>query len=145
MRQAGRYLPEYRKIRAKMKNFLEFCYSPKQAAEVTLQPITRFGLDAAIIFSDILVIPDALGRDVSFVAGRGPVLRPLENTGELSAITPEDLRRHLAPVYETLGRVRERLPKETALIGFAGAPWTVASYMIEGGSSRDFAKLKSWA
>lgn len=145
MRQAGRYLPEYRKIRARMTNFLEFCYSPLQAAEVTLQPIKRFELDAAIIFSDILVIPDALGRDVSFMSGRGPVLSPLENIGEVSAITPEDLRNHLAPVYEAIGRVREGLSNDIALIGFAGAPWTVASYMIEGGSSRDFGKLKSWA
>lgn len=145
MRQAGRYLPEYRKIREKMENFLEFCYSPKQAAEVTLQPIDRFGLDAAIIFSDILVIPDALGRDVDFISGRGPVMPPLEKAADVSAISPDDLRRHLAPVYEAIGRVRERLPHETALIGFAGAPWTVASYMIEGGSSRDFGKLKSWA
>ncbi len=145
MRQAGRYLPEYRKIRENMKNFLEFCYSPAQAAEVTLQPIERFGLDAAIIFSDILVIPDALGRNVDFISGRGPVLQPLENAGDVSAISPEDLRRHLAPVYEALARVRERLDDDTALIGFAGAPWTVASYMIEGGSSRDFGKLKSWA
>ncbi len=145
MRQAGRYLPEYRKIRENMQDFLQFCYSPAEAAEVTLQPTTRFGLDAAIIFSDILVIPDALGRDVSFITGRGPVLRPLENIAEVSSITPIDLRRHLAPVYEAIARVREKLGPETALIGFAGAPWTVASYMIEGGSSRNFEKLKSWA
>ena len=135
MRQAGRYLPEYRDLRATAKSFLDFCYNPKLAAEATLQPIRRFGFDAAILFSDILVVPDALGQTVSFETGEGPRLSPLEpDLGSLGDCL--DLNR-LAPVFETIERVREVLPKSVALIGFCGAPWTVATYMTSGRGSSD--------
>lgn len=145
MRQAGRYLPEYQAVRVKTRTFLEFCYSPELAAEVTLQPVGRFGMDAAIIFSDILVIPDALGQAVSFEAGRGPVLRPIHSVADLAPFNAADMRDYLAPVYAALRLVRSQLPAETALIGFAGAPWTVAAYMVEGGSSVTYERLKSMA
>ncbi len=145
MRQAGRYLPEYMAVRAKSENFLDFCYRPELSVEVTLQPIDRFGLDGAILFSDILVIPDALGQKVEFIPGRGPVLEALADPEAVGTLSREHQREHLAPVYEALGEVAGRLGPATTLIGFAGAPWTVASYMVEGGSSRDFATLKSWA
>ena len=144
MRQAGRYLPEYREVRAKAGSFLDLCYNPKLATEVTLQPIRRFGFDAAILFSDILVVADGLGQKVGFEEGRGPVLDALKDGGTWRGWVWTGSTRRLAPVYETVGRLRQDLPRETALIGFAGAPWTVASYMIEGGSSRDYAKAKSW-
>ncbi|HET6157619.1 MAG TPA: uroporphyrinogen decarboxylase [Dongiaceae bacterium] len=144
MRQAGRYLPEYREVRAKAGSFLDLCYNPVLATEVTLQPIRRFGFDAAILFSDILVVADALGQKVSFEEGRGPVLEPLQDGKDLAKLTLDRFHERLAPVYETIGRIKAALPAETALIGFAGAPWTVASYMIEGGSSRDFATAKGW-
>lgn len=135
MRQAGRYLPEYRELRKKAPNFMEFCYSPDLAAEATLQPIRRYDLDAAIIFSDILVIPDALGQGVSFK--EGPVLSPFDlNHLEYQ---PEKL----TPVYEAIRRVRSDLPSSKALFGFAGAPWTLASYMI--GQGRDIDKAKKFA
>ncbi len=143
MRQAGRYLPEYRALRAKSGSFLEFCYDPAAAAEATLQPIRRFGLDAAILFSDILVVADGLGAKVAFREGEGPVLEPVDARG-LAALSLDRVRPHLAPVYETVRRVRAALEPECALIGFAGAPWTVACYMAEGGGSRDFAAPKSW-
>lgn len=145
MRQAGRYLPEYQAVRANTRTFLEFCYSPELAAEVTLQPVKRFGMDGAIIFSDILVIPDALGQAVSFEAGRGPVLRPIQSVDDLSPFDASDVRDYLAPIYAALRLVRGQLPRDTALIGFAGAPWTVAAYMVEGGSSVTFERLKSMA
>ena len=145
MRQAGRYLPEYMEVRARSKNFLDFCYSPELAVEVTLQPVRRFGLDGAIIFSDILVIPDAMGQKVTFEPGRGPVLEPLGDPGEVDHLHPDSLRAHLAPVYQAITEVSQNLDHTVTLIGFAGAPWTIASYMIEGGSSRDFTRLKSWA
>lgn len=145
MRQAGRYLPEYMEIRSQSKNFLDFCYSPELAVEATLQPVRRFGLDGAIIFSDILVIPDALGQKVTFEPGRGPVLEALENPQSIGGLKRESLRLHLAPVYEAITGVSRQLGEGVTLIGFAGAPWTIASYMIEGGSSRDFALIKSWA
>jgi uroporphyrinogen decarboxylase len=145
MRQAGRYLPEYQAVRARTRTFLEFCYSPELAAEVTLQPVRRFGMDAAIIFSDILVIPDALGQAVAFEAGRGPVLRPIASATDLGPFDAAELREYLAPIYEALRLVRGQLPAETALIGFAGAPWTVAAYMVEGGSSATFERLKTMA
>lgn len=145
MRQAGRYLPEYRELRRRAGSFLELCYNPALAAEVTLQPITRFGMDAAILFSDILVIPDALGAEVSFVEGEGPRITPLRNTADIDALRLDRIEDHLAPVYETVERVAGELPEAAALIGFAGAPWTVATYMIEGGSSRDFAAARGWA
>ncbi len=137
MRQAGRYLPEYRELRATAPNFMSFCYDPPKAAEVTLQPIRRFGFDAAIIFSDILVVPDALGQPVSFEAGEGPRLEPIAEPEGLSRIRERiDLNR-LAPVYEAIDRVKGALPTDTALIGFCGAPWTVATYMIAGRGTPD--------
>jgi uroporphyrinogen decarboxylase len=144
MRQAGRYLPEYRKTRSGARDFLNFCYTPELAVEATLQPIRRFAMDGAIIFSDILVIPDALGQEVAFVEGKGPVLAPLEGPESVSKLSLESLSQHLQPVYEALSAVRGELPAQTTLIGFAGAPWTIATYMIEGGSSKDFARAKSW-
>jgi uroporphyrinogen decarboxylase len=144
MRQAGRYLPEYRTLRAKLPGFLEFCFSPEHAAEATLQPIRRFGMDAAILFSDILVIPHALGRSVAFREGEGPVLEKLRRE-DVAALAEDGVVERLAPIYETVRRVRPMLPRETALIGFAGGPWTVATYMVEGGTSRDFSKVKRWA
>src|SRR5687767_13996016 len=141
LRQAGRYLPEYWEVRNRAKGFLDLCYSPELAAEVTLQPIRRFGMDAAIVFSDILVIPHALGQSVAYVQGEGPKLEPIA----VEALRADGAGERLAPVYETIARVRSALPKETALIGFAGSPWTVATYMVEGGSSRDFARVKHHA
>jgi uroporphyrinogen decarboxylase len=138
MRQAGRYLPEYKQLRSKSKNFLDFCYRPDMASEATLQPIHRFGMDAAIIFSDILVIPDALGVDVRFEEGKGPILEPTLTIKQLEALKPDQVVEKLEPVYEALRLTKKALPAETALIGFAGSPWTLASYMIEGKGSRDF-------
>ena len=145
MRQAGRYLPEYRALRAKAKNFLDFCFTPDLAVEATLQPIRRYDLDAAILFSDILVVPYGLGQKVWFEEGVGPLLDPIGGTDELKRLEPKRMVEALASVYETLRRLKKELPKDRTLIGFAGAPWTLASYMIEGGSSRDFAKAKLWA
>lgn len=143
MRQAGRYLPEYRAVREKAGGFLDLCYSPEMAAEVTLQPIERFDFDAAILFSDILVVPDALGCDVRFVEGEGPVLLPID--GETwRGLDFTDVPSRLAPVYEAVRQIRARLDPGKALIGFAGAPWTVATYMVEGGASKDYAHLKRW-
>lgn len=136
MRQAGRYLPEYREIRKKAPSFLDFCYNPELAVEATLQPIRRFGFDAAILFSDILVVPDGLGQKVWFVEGEGPRLEPI-GTGDLSGLSAERVREHLAPVYETVAAIRAALPAETALIGFTGAPWTLATYMIGGRGGGD--------
>jgi uroporphyrinogen decarboxylase len=136
MRQAGRYLPEYRELRAQAKNFLDFCYTPAMAVEATLQPIRRFDLDAAIIFSDILVVPHALGRRVEFKEGEGPVLEPFTAQDALS-FDAAVLKQHLAPVYEALVQCRRELAKEKALIGFAGAPWTLACYMIDGKNRDD--------
>lgn len=144
MRQAGRYLPEYRAARAKAKTFLDLCLSSELAAEVTMQPVRRFGLDAAILFSDILVVPYALGRRVGFVEGEGPKLDPIR-PGDLGKLKRDDVREALDAVFETVRRVRRMLPAPTALIGFAGAPWTVATYMVEGGSGRDFAASKRFA
>jgi len=145
MRQAGRYLPEYREVRGKAAGFLDLCYTPDYAVEVTLQPIRRFGFDAAILFSDILVVPHALGQKVWFEEGAGPRLDALQEPGDLARLSLAGLHDTLAPVYETLRRLSQELPPETTLIGFAGAPWTVASYMLEGGSSKDFAAGKRWA
>ena len=145
MRQAGRYLPEYRAVRATTRSFFDLAYTPDKAVEVTLQPIKRFGLDAAIIFSDILVIPDALGQKVWFEVGEGPKLEALTDPAQFGQLSRARLAEHLAPVYQAIKATRAALPKETALLGFAGAPFTLACYMIEGGSSRDFAKVKLWA
>lgn len=144
MRQAGRYLPEYRELRAKAGSFLDLCYRPDFAVEVTLQPIRRFGMDAAILFSDILVVPHALGQGLRFEEGQGPLLDALDPTNDLKGLNLEEMHRHLSPVYQTVSDLRAKLPAETTLIGFAGAPWTVASYMIEGKGSRDYARAKSW-
>ena len=145
MRQAGRYLPEYRAVRATTKSFLEFCYTPGKAVEVTLQPIRRFGFDAAIIFSDILVVPDALGQKVWFEEGEGPKLEALTDPAQFGKLSRARLGDFLAPVYEAIRQTRAALPRETALLGFAGAPFTLACYMIEGSGSKDFAKVKKWA
>lgn len=145
MRQAGRYLPEYRAVRATTKSFLEFCYTPDKAVEVTLQPIRRFGFDAAIIFSDILVVPDALGQKVWFEEGEGPKLEALTDPAQFGKLSRARLGDFLAPVYEAIRQTRAALPRETALLGFAGAPFTLACYMIEGSGSKDFAKVKKWA
>jgi uroporphyrinogen decarboxylase len=142
MRQAGRYLPEYRELRAKAKNFLKMCLTPEMATEITLQPIRRFNMDAAILFADILLIPFALGQDLDFREGEGPVLQKVETSSDLSKLIYNNTT--LLPVYETLDRVKSQLPKHTALIGFCGAPWTVACYMIDGNSKQDFATAKNW-
>jgi uroporphyrinogen decarboxylase len=143
MRQAGRYLPEYRALRAEAQDFIGFCLDPKRAAAATLQPVRRFGMDAAILFSDILLVPRALGQTVGF-GGDGPALDPIAGDDALARLSLAGMPM-LDPVYETVERVRGDLPETVALIGFAGAPWTVATYMVEGGSSRDFARAKSWA
>ena len=142
MRQAGRYLPEYQEIRRRAGSFLELCYNPALAAEVTLQPVRRFAMDGAILFSDILVVPDALGAEVSFHEGEGPRLTPIRDAEGLARLDRRGVAGHLAPVFETVARVSRDLPDGAALIGFAGAPWTVATYMVEGGSSRDFVATK---
>lgn len=136
MRQAGRYLPEYRRTREKAGSFLDLCFNPELAVEVTLQPIRRFGFDAAILFSDILVLPYALGRDLRFEEGVGPVMSPLEPR-EIDALDTSAIHHHLSPVYETVSRLKVELPEQTALIGFCGAPWTVATYMIAGRGTPD--------
>ncbi len=135
MRQAGRYLPEYRALREKAGSFLAMCYNPALAEEITLQPIRRFHPDAAILFSDILVVPHALGMDLRFETGEGPLLKPVEKLSELSL---KGIETHLQPVYETVSRLSSSLPKDVTLIGFAGSPWTVASYMVEGKGSKTF-------
>lgn len=135
MRQAGRYLPEYRALRQGEPDFLRFCYTPELAIEATLQPLRRYALDAAIIFSDILVIPDALGARVRFVEGEGPVLEAVRTAAELDRLRPDGVAARLDPVYAAIGGVRAALDPATALIGFAGGPWTLACYMIEGGAS----------
>lgn len=145
MRQAGRYLPEYRAIRAKVGGFLDLCYTPELATEVTLQPVRRFGMDAAILFSDILVIPHALGQALTFAEGEGPKLDPVRSGTDLARLSADGMSERLAPVYETVSRVRADLPESTTLIGFSGAPWTLACYMVEGGGSKDFAEVKLWA
>lgn len=147
MRQAGRYLPEYKQTRKEAGSFLDLCYNPKLATEVTLQPIRRFGFDASILFCDILVIPDALGVDLRFEEGRGPVLKPVDDDKILS-LDPSGVVEFLSPVFETVDRLSNELPRETTLIGFCGAPWTVATYMIAGhgtpdqGPARQFALTK---
>lgn len=146
MRQAGRYLPEYRAVRARGGSFLDLCYSPELAAEVTLQPIERFGFDASILFADILVIPDALGQGVRFEESLGPLLSPaILKRSDLDLLQPDRAMARLAPIYETVRLLRRRLPREVCLIGFAGAPWTVASYMVAGMGSRDQAAARVWA
>ena len=145
MRQAGRYLPEYREIRASVPTFLDFCYSPKLAMEATLQPIRRFGFDAAILFSDILVVPDALGQKVSFEQGEGPRLPPISSAEDFAGLREEIDLEKLSAVFETIDRVKSALPADVALIGFCGAPWTVASYMIAGKGTPDQAPARLFA
>ena len=144
MRQAGRYLKEYRDVRSTTSDFISFCLDAEKACEVTLQPIRRFGFDASIIFSDILMVPWAFDRDVHFVSGEGPKLRPLQIDETISPSYLDDLSEKWSPVGKAVSLTREKLPAETALIGFAGAPWTLMTYMAEGGSSRDFAATRSW-
>lgn len=143
MRQAGRYLPEYRALRAKAGSFWSMCMDPAMAAEITLQPIHRFGFDAAIIFSDILVVPFALGSDVRFEDGVGPSLKPIDGTGDL-VLDRAVWATKLAPVYETLRTVHATLAPETALLGFAGAPWTLATYMAAGRGGDEQRAAKLW-
>jgi len=145
MRQAGRYLPEYRGLRAQTKSFLEFCYSPDKAKVATLQPIERFGMDGAIIFSDILVIPHALGMDVRFEEGKGPILVPVKDRNALEKLNWDKFKFTLSPVYDALRATVKTIPPETSLIGFIGAPWTLACYVVEGKSSADFAQVKAIA
>jgi uroporphyrinogen decarboxylase len=145
MRQAGRYLPEYRQARGQAGSFLDLCYTPDFATEVTLQPIRRFGFDAAIIFSDILLVPQALGRRLWFEEGEGPRLDPMTGPADVAALTPAAIAATLQPVYQAIRQTRAALPAPTPLIGFCGAPFTLACYMIEGGGSRDFLKVKQWA
>ncbi|HPG88361.1 MAG TPA: uroporphyrinogen decarboxylase [Hyphomicrobium sp.] len=145
MRQAGRYLPEYRATRKDAGSFLDLCYNPKLAAEVTLQPIRRYGFDASILFSDILVVPDALGQAVTFAEGEGPRLEPIRAVEGLARLSLSKVDEKFGSVWETVARLRQDLPRETALIGFCGAPWTVATYMVEGRGSTDQSAARGWA
>lgn len=147
MRQAGRHLPEYLEVRSRAKDFLDFCYSPSLATEATLQPIRRYGMDGAILFADILLILDAMGRNVRFVKGEGPKVDPASSAKDLSKYPIETIIDRMSPVYETVERVKSQLPKETTLIGFAGAPWTVSVYAIEGkgGTDKSQSRLKAYA
>lgn len=145
MRQAGRYLPEYRALRAKAGSFLDLCYDPAMAAEATLQPVRRFSLDGIILFSDILVVAEALGVKLWFEEGEGPRLEAILEGGPLPEFDAERQERRLAPVYEAMERVVAATPAGATVLGFAGAPWTLATYMVGGGRSRDFAAVKGWA
>ncbi len=142
MRQAGRYLPEYRAIRQKVPGFLDLCFNPELAAEVTLQPIRRFGFDAAILFSDILVVPHALGQNVTFAAGEGPLLAPAMTSDQIARLARRIDLDALSPVFETIRRVRAELAADVALLGFCGAPWTVATYMVAGHGTPDQAPAR---
>jgi uroporphyrinogen decarboxylase len=142
MRQAGRYLPEYRELRTQVPSFLDLCRTPRLAAEITLQPLRRFALDAAIVFSDILIVPYALGQKVAFVEGEGPKLEPVKTAEAIARLGRADAGAALAPVYETIERVVAELPETVPLIGFCGAPWTVATYMVEGHGSKDQAAAR---
>ena len=144
MRQAGRYLPEYRELRKSADNFIDFCLNPEKASEVTLQPIRRFGFDASIIFSDILLVPHAIGRKVRFIPNTGPVLSKLNAINELCLPDFDDFQSFLKPVADAVFLTRANLPEETALIGFSGAPWTLMTYLTEGGTSRDFNIARDW-
>ncbi len=145
MRQAGRYLPEYLEVRSQAGNFLNLCYTPRLAAEVTLQPIRRYGFDAAILFSDILIVPDALGQTVGFFEGEGPRLDPIGSAAQLSALEPSKAHLKYEIIFESVERIRAGLPDDTALIGFCGAPWTVATYMVGGSTSKDQAETRLFA
>nr|WP_235977005.1 uroporphyrinogen decarboxylase [Sandaracinobacteroides hominis] len=143
MRQAGRYLPEYRALRAEKGSFLGLAYDPEAAAEITLQPIRRFGFDVAILFSDILIVPHAMGQDLTFTEGEGPRLKPPLEAARLEELTPA--RQHYAPIWETVRRVRAQLAPEKALFGFAGSPYTVATYMVAGEGSKEQAAARLMA
>ena len=145
MRQAGRYLAEYRQLRADAGSFLELCYNPELAAEVTLQPIRRFHMDAAILFADILLVPQGLGVELDYREGEGPVLGPVRNRADIERLSLAALHDRVGPVYGTVAKVKAALPSDVALIGFAGAPWTVATYMVEGGGSSDHALTRCWS
>ena len=145
MRQAGRHLPEYLELRSRAKNFLDFCYTPSMATEATLQPIRRYGMDGAILFADILLILDAMGLGVEFEKGVGPIVQQIESASDLAKVPAIKAADRLAPVYETVSRVKAELPKETALIGFAGSPWTVSLYAIEGRGKTDKSLAWRWA
>ena len=145
MRQAGRYLPEYRAVRAQAGDFIALCTNPELASEVTLQPIRRYGFDAAILFSDILMLPWALGYGLAFKEGEGPVLPKLTAAAQVQALDPTRVAGAITPILETVRRTRAGLPPETTLIGFAGSPFTVACYMVEGGGSKDFAHIRRMA
>jgi len=145
MRQAGRYLPEYRAVREKAGGFLDLCFNPELAAEVTLQPVRRFGFDAAILFSDILIVPLALGRKVEFLVGEGPKLEPLADAAAVAGLHETVDGMVLAPIYETVRRVRSALGDRTTLIGFCGAPWTVATYMVAGEATPDQVPARMFA
>ena len=144
MRQAGRYLPEYKRVRQTTSDFISFCLNPKKATEVTLQPISRYGFDASIIFSDILLVPWAMERNVRFITGKGPVLDSLQSIKDIEIFAETDLKAKYKAVGEAVHQTRAHLPEETALIGFSGAPWTLMTYLFEGGSSRDFAATKTY-
>ena len=143
MRQAGRYLAEYREVRSQVGGFLELCFDPDRAAEVTLQPVRRYAMDAAILFSDILVVPHALGQHVRFEEGEGPKLTPLRDQQDIDGLSMAGVEATVGPVWKTVETVKAALPESVALIGFAGSPWTVATYMVEGGGSKDFSAVKA--
>ena len=145
MRQAGRYLPEYRELRAKAGGFIDLCMNPALATEVTLQPIRRFGFDAAILFSDILMLPHALGQDLRYAEGEGPLLKPIRDTAAFAQLDIARVPDVTAPIMAAVTRIRAALPAETALIGFAGSPWTVACYMVEGHGSKEFPSVRGMA
>lgn len=145
MRQAGRHLPEYLELRSRAKNFLDFCYTPSLATEATLQPIRRYGMDGAILFADILLILDAMGRNVKFEPGIGPIVEKIESAADLGKVPAQTVADRLSPVYETVSRVRAELPETTTLIGFAGSPWTVALYALEGRGKTDKSEARGWA
>ncbi|MCF8473490.1 MAG: uroporphyrinogen decarboxylase [Emcibacter sp.] len=145
MRQAGRYLPEYREKRKTAGSFLDLCYSPDFAVEVTLQPLRRYHMDAAILFSDILVVPQAMGQHLEFKEGEGPLLTPVNTAEKIETLNLNNFHHHLTPVYETVRKLHQEIPKTTALIGFAGAPWTVATYMVGGKGSADQALTRLFA
>lgn len=144
MRQAGRYLPEYRELRKQAGSFLDLCYNPALATEVTLQPISRFDMDGAILFSDILVLPHAMGVGVNFIEGKGPVVEITNTQARIATLSLDKIAAHCAPVFETIKRVKSALDPTKTLLGFAGAPWTVACYMIEGKGSKDFAAVRQF-
>lgn len=143
MRQAGRYLPEYRELRKNAKNFLDFCYNPEMAIEATLQPLRRFDLDAAIIFSDILVIPDSMGLKVEFLENHGPLIEEVNNREKLNLALEKSNNEKLENIYKAIKFTKNQLPKNKALIGFAGGAWTIACYMVEGKLTKDFSKIKA--